>query len=210
MANEIVCAFKNQGKSTLALHLAREKHKPIIAYDEHEVFSDVGDVVADLDELESRLEYVKRDDLLVYIPPGENEKEEFNEFCARIWKPKNCVILIDEASYIQTPGYAPKYLKKLIRLNEERYNVDIIQATHRPTDLSQISRSQSWEWYMLYTPDPRDIEVIRERWGDEVAAAVQGLKWNSHHYIHASATMQTYRIDTDSEKWHEKLVVNQQ
>lgn len=206
MANELVIAFKNQGKSTLALHIAREKHKPIIAYDEHEVYTDVGQVV-DLDELEDYVtDGLKRDDFLVYVPSGENEQEEFNEFCARIWKPVGVTILIDEASYIQTSGHASKYLKKLLRLNEERYNVSLIQATHRATELSTVTRSQSWDWYILFTPDPRDIGVIRERWGDAVAAAVQQLDFDSHHYIHVSATLKgKFEVITEPQSWYENL-----
>jgi hypothetical protein len=206
MANELVIAFKNQGKSTLGLHIARMNRKPIIAFDEHEVFTRVGHVV-DLDELEDYItDGLKRNDFLVYVPSGENEQEEFNEFCARIWKPANVTILIDEASYIQTSGHAAKYLKKLLRLNEEIYNVSLVQCTHRATELSTVSRSQSWDWYILFTPDPGDIRVIRDRWGDEVANAVQQLDYDSHHYVHVSATLKgKYEVITDSDSWYENL-----
>ena len=206
--NELVIAFKNQGKSTLALWLAQSKHKPIIAYDPHEIFVDIKDaeVLRDIEELNDRIgDELDRNTMLVYVPTGEDDEQDFNEFCAALWKPRQCVILIDEASYIQTAGHAPRFLKKLLRLNEEKYKVDLIQASHRVTDVSTLTRSQTWDWYIGFTADKNDLEIIREKWGDTVADAVEAIPFESYQVVHVSATMRTHEVMTDSQRWYQPL-----
>jgi AAA+ ATPase superfamily predicted ATPase len=77
------------------------------------------------------------------------------------------------ASYVY-PGYAPPYLRKIVRFGRHS-SISIYATTQRPPEIPPVIRAQITKFISFRQHEPRDIEWIRQIIGDE-ASKLKNLK----------------------------------
>lgn len=185
-----VIGRRGLGKSTLAQWRAMLLNRNIAAFDPGDQYEALRVRTSDLDDVREAFEadWDRHPLSLAYIPPSSNIELEWDRFAATIWRytgkhegAGSYVLIVDECDELQSPQTIDEWLNRFIRRAPRREKgnpnpVDLIQTTHNPQDLHRTSFSQADEVYIFNMFDARAVEAIRKQWGDEVAAAVQGLK----------------------------------
>lgn len=140
--NILICGRMKQGKTTLALYLAKEWCKGRIAWDpRHRITGSV--YVHNAEELEDAIHEKKwRDGLIVFRPDGLRLEEQFDELCSVLFTPverfDHFALIIDEAADLQSAHRISPRLSQCIRQHPR--TVLIIQTTHSLQDWHRASR----------------------------------------------------------------------
>lgn len=203
MQDEVIFGRKSQGKSTISFYRARQQSKDIIIWDaccQYPVFP-----AAHNPEQLERLLKMKDDDgqfitPIAYQPSGE-PKDNFPAFASAVWRCKRrpVVVIIDEASELQTTSSMEPKLSRLVRQGH-RYGIGVIQNTHRPPDVHRRSWALASIYIFFRTTDELDLERIEEHCGEEVASKVSHLE--KFHCVVWNEDAQTYEVWTDPNRWY--------
>ncbi|HEV2498614.1 MAG TPA: hypothetical protein VGY31_03425 [Terriglobia bacterium] len=197
--NALVFGRRQQGKSTLAFVLAEEKEIPIAIFDINGQFCAwPEEVVSEVNDFAARLE---ESDLVIYRAE-ESPWEEFEAVADELWVRGEYVLLVDEASQVQSPGHAHPKLDRIVRMADAK-NVHLIQTMHRPSDAAMICRSLATDWYIFRTNQETDLKVIAERCGPDVAAVAAELA--PHEYVHWDDSAGIYWISKDPVSWFRNI-----
>jgi hypothetical protein len=201
--DEVIFGRKEQGKSTISFYRARLQSKDIVIWDaccQYPVFP-----AAHTPKQLERLLQLRDDDgqfitPIAYQPAGE-PKDNFPAFAAAIWKCKRrpIVVIVDEASELQTASNMEPSLSRLVRQGH-RYGIAVIQNTHRPPDVHRRSWALASIYIFFRTTDELDLERIKEHCGEEVAGHVSKLA--RFHCVIWNEDKQTYELWTDPSKWY--------
>lgn len=187
------------GKSTFALHLALETGKQVIIWDANEVFIDiVKSPVYNSADLHSALE--QGEPVIVYDATGVDDREaEFEEVAVVLESYDGHTLLVDEAGDIQKSNSPNIGLDRLYRRAGRRDN-DIIETTHKPTQVATLNRSLTTDVYLFAITRQTDIDAIGREFSEE--AAEEASRLPDYVYIHWYArTGEFYRVD-DPEGWY--------
>jgi AAA domain-containing protein len=181
----IIIGKQGLGKSTLALSLARKFHTAVLIWDPNRRFTAVGPVFVDVDALASYIDHYRS--FTVVFQPSTDTKEmraDFAELVEELKGRGNYALIIDEASSVQDTWDPGPALSWLIRAAPRDCDVDeqgrklsisIIQTTHRPRDINSLCRGLCTDWYIFRTVLSRDLKVVEEQFGDEIAVKVSRL-----------------------------------
>jgi hypothetical protein len=199
----LVIGRREQGKTTLAYWLARQRSTRVI-FDPRAMFHTTSDVLpsgfALFELLDDREE--------VIVQPQENVVAAFDETTTAIrdWILQNpdepFALLVDEARFVETTEKISPSFDWILRLGP-RKTLDTILTAHRPVDISTDIRAIADYWFIFQTTQEHDLKVITERCGGEVADMVSTLEpfqlvvWND--------SIGKFRKETDSEKWRVRL-----
>lgn len=195
----LVFGRREQGKTTLAYHLALQKETRVIV-DPRGQFRTTSDILPDEVGLYELLD--EREEVI--IQPRGNPKEVFARVSSVVedWLRDNpgaqFVFLLDEARIFDTPSVIPDDFEYLLRM-APRNEVDVILTAHRPSDVSVDIRAIADFWLLFQMTQEHDLKVISERCGEKVAEIAATLP--EHSVIVWNDAKGTFRVSHDSEKW---------
>jgi hypothetical protein len=112
--------------------------------------------------------------------PGEELEEEVEGVAKILYQRGNLVFGIEEVPLICSPSYLPPVLGKLIRTGRHR-QIDITWTAQRASECARTLTSLTDEFVLFSQTEPRDLDAIAARCGDEVARKVAEL--GRHDYI---------------------------
>lgn len=199
MSNSLIFGRRGQGKTTLAFYLAQRAKLSIAVFDINGQIASAGSEATfnNLDDLELFL--AEGVGALVVYRPESNVEGEFDGFADLLWLRTNYTLLIDEASQIQSAGYAHPKLDRLVRMGP-RQAVNLIQTLHRPADVATVCRSLARHFYIFRTRQESDLKMLAERCGPQVAEIVAGL--NEHEFVHWDDDRETLETVKDAASWY--------
>lgn len=168
---------KEQGKTTLAYSLVRFTSKRVI-FDPREDFGTSENVSSNPANLQDDLNDM--DVREVIVQSSRDVVDVFNETCFFLseWLKENKGVefgfLVDDSRLAFASKTIPQDFSWMLRstkLNQAR----IVMTTWRIVDIPPEVRSQADVWMIFKTTEPRDLELIAERFGEEAASRVQSL-----------------------------------
>jgi hypothetical protein len=189
------------GKTTLAEWRASKSNRNRAAFDPRGQYKSFAVQTSDLEKVEKQFDRDWTDDnplSLAYRPPkviqedgslDERELEShWNRFAHLLWQytgeDDGCAsycLIVDEAHNLQSPqavnGWLSTYVREVpTREREDRNPVDIIMTSHRLQDFHGSVTSQVNEIYIFNMIKPRDLKVVADEWGEDLAARVRSLR----------------------------------
>ena len=190
------------GKSTFALHLALSTGKQVVIWDANEVFTDIVKepvyTSADLDEALRSEEPV-----IVYDATGSSDRHaEFETFAAVLETFDGHTLLVDEAGDVQRASNPNPGLDRLYRRSGRRGN-DIIETTHRPSDVATLNRTLTTDVYLFAVTRGKDIKILSDEFSEEVAQAAAQLP--DYVYIHWHSRTGAWEKVDDPGDWYVSL-----
>lgn len=171
---------RRQGKSTLALALALASGKrPVIVFDPCSQYTSFPRV--EIEELNSIMEDSEQ---VIRVEPNSDVEEGFDELMMEldggIWYWGYYSIIVDESSFLQKPQGMNLSLARLIRQAPD--DITVIQTLHRPSETHPTVRALATDLFFFQTYLRRDLTVIRETYGEQVAEQVRSL--GPHEVLH--------------------------
>jgi len=181
--NALVIGYRAQGKSTLALALARVHHPNVVIWDPRAQYAG-GVVIHRASDLKLWLEDDDRMDILIFQPEIGSDKpgksEQFSELVAIIreghWG--NFSIIVDEAHELQRPQGINPELDWLMRQapREGPAEITVIQTCHALVDYHPTVHRLISDAFIFNSRYARDLPRIEEHYGASVAAVSSRLK----------------------------------
>lgn len=192
MSGVLCCGTRREGKTSLAIHLARQWSPTNIAWDPRGSISKIlgpGQFVEvrTPDELREQLEsgaYLEpTPKVLIYRSESE---EGFQELCDVLFPPffegyeGGLALIVDEAGTLQTAHAIHPALNRVIGQCPD--SVLVVQTTHMISEWHGKSRSCMNEMFLFRQVGSRNWTVVAENCGDDVAEQTRNLP--PHHLVH--------------------------
>lgn len=140
----LVCGRIKEGKTTLALHLAREWSQGVIVWDPRHMIEG-GSYVSDAEELEDAIQEKHwRNGPIIFRPDGLQLEEDFNSLCNVLFSPPErfapggFALVVDEAGDLQSAHRIERHLARAVKQHPR--SALIIQTTHSLQDWHRNSR----------------------------------------------------------------------
>lgn len=198
--NGLAFGKRHQGKTTLALHLARQLDVTLCAFDINRQFHFSPDsAVSTEDDVRALLLAGERE---IIFRPGLDVKADFEALSRALCDWQDLVILVDESSRLQGANWLHPWLDELIRRSDSE-RVHLIQTLHRPSDAANICRALASDWYIFHTTQPASLGCIADQCGREVAELAVSL--GPREFVHWNDDRETFEQVTDPESWFESL-----
>src|ERR1035438_6457449 len=177
--NSIAVGGREEGKTTLALWLARQSHLAVFVFDPRGIF--VGEVVYSPEELQAAIDRHAEegwtDDPIVYRFEGDPE-EAFAEMSGVLFPPQftrgGFALIIDEAGELQGANRICDELRRVVsqhptdktpgRAPEDR--VHVIQTSHRLAEYHGKIKTCLNDLYIFRTRNPRDLDALDDFTGE--------------------------------------------
>lgn len=214
MSNIICCGRREEGKTSLAIAIAKQRHSAVIAFDPRAMI--VGVPVYGVDDLE---EVIKdgtwKEHVISYRFDSGEVDVELEELCDFLFPPRFTkgafALVVDEAGSrkIQTFNSINPALDRAVRQHPTKppqFAVTIIQTSHRLADFHGASKSLMDELYIFNTSSPRDLMALEEHTQmPEVSEIVRELP--KHHcvrylYARQEAGIAQYEVWDDPAAWY--------
>lgn len=187
------------GKSTFALHLALSTGKQVIIWDANEVFVDtVKEPVYTPADLQEALR--NEEPVIVYDATGiEDRHEEFIAFAAVLESFDGHTLLVDEAGDVQRATNPNSGLDRLYRRSGRRGN-DIIETTHKATDIATLNRTLTTDTYLFAMPNAKSRKIIADEFSEE--AADEAARLPDYVYIHFYNRTGNFELVDEPDVWY--------
>lgn len=190
------------GKSTFALHLALQTGKQVVIWDANEVFIDtVESPVYTPSDLEQALR--DKEPVIVYDATGTDDRiEEFERVAAVLENYDGHTLLVDEAGDVQRASAPNPGLDRLYRRAGRRNN-DIIETTHRPSQVATLNRALTTDVYLFGITRGADVKIVGQEFSEE--AAEEASRLPDYVYIHYHSRTGDFEKVDDPESWYINL-----
>lgn len=201
----------DEGKTTLALWLARQRHTCVVVFDPRSHID--GHIVMDAEELDEAMqdEEIWRGRYIVYRydMASADADEAFAEMMSVLWKYGGYGLVVDESAELQTWASIDKRLKKTVAQHIKRpaeRSVTVIQTNHRLPEYNGKVKTVMAELYTFRTNNPRDLDLLVDYTGDaELPEVVRALP--KHHCVRIKLARQDggvpqWEIWDDPSKWY--------
>ena len=199
-AEKSLCIGVSQtGKSTFALWLALETGKQVVIWDANEVFVDiVKSPVYTPEDLYDAMR--KGESVIVYDATGITERhEEFIRFASVLESFDGHTLLVDEAGDVQRATDPNAGLDRLYRRAGRRGN-DLIETTHKATDIGTLNRSLTTDTYLFAMPNRKSRKIIADEFSEE--AAEEAARLPDYAYIHFHNRTGDFLLVNDPDIWY--------
>lgn len=201
---------REEGKTTLAMAKARERHAGIVVFDQRAMIEGV--IVYGADELEMAIdENIWREGPIVFRYDSVDTDKEFAEFCSVLFPPRftrgGFAVVIDEAGRLQSPTYCHPDLERAVKQHPTkppREMVTVIQTMHTLSESCANLRSLMDEYYIFQLTSKSDLDSVEKLRGLP-REVVENLE--QHHCVHyfnkrVPEGMPQYYIVDDPAAWH--------
>lgn len=169
---------RRQGKSTLALALARAERNTTIVFDPNDQYGHLP-IISNLADWMEKADAHSVGRIVPTEPVA-----DFEEIVAELdgggWKWGEYTLIVDECSMLMNPSKVHPALERYARTSPK--DVSVILTTHRTVDVHTLFRSLATDWFFFNQQLDRDLETIEDNFGSEVAAASRNLP--NYHVIH--------------------------
>lgn len=195
----VVIGRRRQGKSTLALSLATSNQRTVIVFDPNNQYGALP-VIESLPDwmAESTPQSIGR---IVPIDPLADWEALAEELDGGGWKWGEYTLILDECSMLMGTNKVNPALERYARTSPK--DVDVILTTHRTVDVHTLFRALSTDWFIFQQHLDRDLEVIADNFGADVAEASKTLA--EYHLIHfwlATGGAPEWRVWDRPEDWY--------
>jgi hypothetical protein len=196
---ELDIGVSQTGKSTHALYNALQTGKQLVIWDANEVFIDIVKApVYTPADLEDALH--AEEPVIVYDATGvEDRYEAFTQFASVLEGYDGHTLLVDEAGDVQRASSPNPGLDRLYRRAGRRGN-DIIETTHRPSQIATLNRSLTTDVYLFAVTRGADVKILANEFSEEVAEAAAGLP--DYVYIHWHARTGAWEKVDQPDVWY--------
>src|SRR5271165_6715162 len=233
--NSIAVGGREEGKTTLALWLARQSHQQVFVFDPRGIFQ--GTVVHDPEQLEAAIaEYSQvREEKqtaatrkvletpIIYRIDEKAPEDAFEEMAGVLFPPQftrgGFALIIDEAGELQGPNTINPALRRAVAQHPTEKTpgrdpvdrVHIIQTSHRLAEYHGKLKTCLNDLYMFRTRNRRDLEAIVDFTGEpELTEVVSELP--KHVLVHYTFARQEdgvpqWTIWEDPAVWYTPLGV---
>lgn len=202
-----IIGFTGQGKSTLALKVARRSQTRLI-FDPRGQFETTSDILPDAGGLYELLD--ERYEMIVRPGRGSEVEENFDETCHVLadWiednPHENVCLLVDEGRLVGLDSKSTSlHFDWILRSAREGSPIDVVITCHRPVDLSTNIRAISNRLVFFRVMLPNDLGQIEEQCGPEVTAQVKNLL--DKQFVTWNNSRQQWRKVTDTSSWYVRL-----
>lgn len=173
---------KGSGKSTIFRKII-ERSPRIFIFDstgEHH-FIPAKNIFHSLDGVNRFLAYTSTQDQFAgsFIPEVELE-ESFEQIALWIYEQGGMTLAVEEIPFLCTPNSVPPALDRIVRLGRHRW-VNLVYTGQRMAELARRLTAATDVLILFQSTEPRDIEGIADRCGNEIAQQVVGLP--EHGYL---------------------------
>jgi len=199
MSKALAIGVSQTGKSTFALYKALQSGKQTVIWDANEVFIDiVKSPVYTPDDLYAALR--SGEPVIVYDATGIKDRhEEFERFAAVMECFDNHSLLVDEAGDVQRATDPNSGLDRLYRRSGRRGN-DIIETTHKATDIATLNRTLTTDTYLFAMPNKKSRKIIADEFSEE--AANEAALLPDYVYVHFHNRVGTFEVVDDPDEWY--------
>jgi len=196
----LVFGISQSGKSTFALWLCLQIGKQLIIWDANEVFvALVKNPCCTPQDLQEAIE--KKEPVIVYDASGyEDKHEHFKEFANVVERYDGHTLLIDESGDVQRAIDPNSGLDRLLRRAGRRRN-DIVETTHRPTDLATLNRNLTTDVFLFFMWNRKGLQNVANEFGDEVAEAESQLDPDGFQFIQLDPHTGRFQVVDNPEAW---------
>lgn len=199
MSGVLCCGTRREGKTTLAIHLAREWSPTVAAWDPRGSIAKIVGLgnyieVRTPEEMRQHLtagDYLHDENgntfptpkILVYRSESE---DGFQELCDVLFPPYfegfqgGLALIVDEAGTLQSPHQIHPALNRVIGQCPD--SILVVQTTHMISEWHGKSRSCMNELFLFRQIGARNWQIVAENCGDDVAEQCMHLK--PHHLVH--------------------------
>jgi hypothetical protein len=196
-AIHLITGRRGKGKTTLAMHKARQKHKGVFVWDPGANF-EVGSIVSHPVDFQ---EAIDRDvSPIVYQP--EDIEQDFYVFAHGVFGTRNVSVVVDEASFLQSPHVLHQALDQLVRFGRRR-KIDLFLTQHRMADCNGLLLELVTEFSFFSTKFPRSLERIAEYTTDEIAGRVAQLP--DFHFLNYEVESGLWLVNSHPDSWHSSI-----
>ena len=169
--NIICCGRREEGKTTLAMFLARKHHKAVFAFDPRGMIDGV--IVYGSDDLEDAIEAKAwNDGPIIYRFDDGDDNTAFDEMSSVLFPPNftkgGFSVVVDEAGRIQNAhGINESFVRAIKQhpTNPPRESVSIIQTNHRLAEFNGACKSLMNELYIFQTTYDLDLRTLEAHTG---------------------------------------------
>lgn len=179
----VIIGRRRQGKSTLALALARAKAQSTIIFDPNDQFQNI-EKLESVEALPQWLENSGPDSIIRLVP--QPPVEETWQALADIldggeWAWADYTLILDECSMLMQPQSLDEKLERFARTCPN--DVHLVLTTHRPRDVHPLFRALATDWFVFQSTIDLDQRVLKDNFGPQLADAVRGLpRYHVAHY----------------------------
>lgn len=190
--NIIVCGRREEGKTTLAMFLARHHpkagHEGVVAFDPRGMLD--GHIVYGSGELEDAInDKLWKSGPIIYRYDSGDPNTAFSELCDILFPPQftkgGFSLVVDEAGQLQTAHSINEQFLRAIKQHPtepHREAITIIQTNHRMAEFHGGCKALMEELYIFQTTDPRGLQALEEHTGlPEMSEVVKNLP--QHHCV---------------------------
>lgn len=221
--NVLISGTRGEGKSTLALFLARQWGPTVVFFDPKGNVS-AGIVVYSPDDLLEHLEkedYILKDGYttlpLIYRADKPHE-EAFTEMAEALFPRRfegykgKIAVIVDEANELQSPHTIVPQLRRIVA-QAPADKVMVIQATHSISEWNNKCRSTMDELFLFRQIGPRNYTLVQEYCGTEVADIVCDESFPQHHcvqFFFGRRDGKQFIVRDKPEEWFAPLTSNEE
>jgi len=185
--NVLVCGRMKEGKTTFALHLARQWSNGVVIWDPRHMISFPGATyVQNGDELEDAIaDRCWSQGPIIFRPNALQLLEDFEDMCSVLFTPPerfdHFALIIDEAAEMQSPHTIQPHLSRAVRQHPR--TVLVIQTTHSLQDWHRASKDLMSDLY-CFRLIGRSLEAVIDfcDGSDELRETIKKLP--KHHMVH--------------------------
>lgn len=194
----VIIGRRRQGKSTLALALAKNTGKTVIVFDPNDQYGNL-EIITNLGEWMAAANEQSVGRILPTEPVADFETA-VAELDGGNWKWGEYVFIVDECSMLMTPSKVHPALERYARTSPK--DVDTILTTHRSVDVNTLYRALATDWFVFHQYLDLDLEYLEDQFGAEFAeqCKVLGLYQVNHHWL-APGGEPVSEIWADPQEW---------
>lgn len=205
----LVIGRREQGKTTLAYHMAAKSPQRVIFDPRGDIFR--GERVTNSGDLAEAMAEMWANPAITdicYTPAGDSKagfvlfSREIQQWVVRD-KFRPLAVLVDELAFAELNNDHFRWVARCCSRN----HLDVFITCHRPTDVDVDTRSIADHWLLFPCRQEHDLDVIRKRCNADVCEEVQALK--PRQFVHWDDTKpdetDRWKIVRDHAQWFEDL-----
>jgi len=195
----VIIGRRRQGKSTLALALAKQSNRATIVFDPNDQYCNLPQI-EDLHEWmeNSTPQSVGR---ILATDPVADFEAIVDELDGGVWRWQDYAFIVDECSMLMSPSYVHPFMERYARTSPK--DVEVILTTHRVTDVNTLFRSLATDWFVFQQYMELDIQYLTDQFGKPFAMECKTLaKYQVNHHWLAAGGEPMSEIWRDPDLWY--------
>lgn len=139
------------------------------------------DCLADYHHSPFRIVFDPEDPEAVLKLASGQEISVFEEACKLVYTHlENVTLGVEEIASLVSPGFAPEYLRKIIRFGRHS-SISLFATTQRPPEIPPVIRSQLTKLISFAQHEPNDLKYIAQAATQDFASRLKGL--SAYRYL---------------------------